>query len=771
MESWISRYPSSLPPSYVNLSTKESSPLEKKEATQPKAGTQGETLASNKLAGQEKKNIDVALNFLNKVRESEKKGEVIEKEADIAGVPVKLKGEPEKGSPFTVYHLDIGEDSFDVKVFEKGAYHGPSTEDFIYRLDHLIKAIKDRPPRGISLKQMDGIEAWGKEARKQIEEKCKIDPNQMKPLEEAGANRDNERAKEAHYDRAYDAAKAILQNFVEQTVKIVNEAEVAKGNKPTFTKKELKRLEGEYIRDHPPGAQLHLFTIEAGGKEKQFVSMHKPIITDKKLLPTTIRDQPGLVNYKETYFGEVREGTFHPLFQGTRHTNYTPITQEDHAERMNVAVGNIEQEISNQVVRRIRGGSSMYTERAPLEVVIPVQMLLTPKIRWIDAVRNRKFGLFGAWKGESETTHIMESNLALRSFDGRPREVRIPDIHNPNGRIVWVKPVITVVNLGTNPPASKEGIKGKIPQDPKEKEINARGMSEFFSRGEEYLRKRLQELDKNVTSFKKEKIEESPKVQEARAKLEKIKVKLEKKEAGVENLPDLYQQYQKKLKEYGLKNANKGSVSKEIKKIERKIQKKEGPLTKAYLKLQREERKAFLKREKSGLKSSEEEKFEKKIEELKKAGVHPEEIQHLLHIKYHLDEAKKAYYHRDYLKPKTIMKVQSHFIQANSLMDNFATFFCKSATDRTGRLENKIIEEQIFYSLFNRRPTPSDAEVMADIAKQVYQYGASYETGKLNRGMPGLQIGSKVNKELSFLAKIGKKHAALGGEIFKSKET
>lgn len=706
--------------------------LEKKEDITPDRQT------SNKLANQEKKNIDVALRFLKNLESGKFQGMQI-----VDDVNVKLMGvQRQESYRLTIYSLELDGKPFEVKVFEKGAYHGPSTEDFIFRLNHLMDAIKDS---SLNPQEKGEIIAFGLKTIEKIKTECHIDRGQL------------EREGEVYYNDVSEAAKRVMQNFVEQAVLVFKKAD------SSFTKKDLSKLESRYTKHHPPPPQLHLFTIEANGNSKQFVSMHKPISHEGKLLPSTIRNEPGLVNYKHTYFGEVKGDKFYPLFQATRHTNYTPISKKDHDDRMSIAVKNVEKELRDQVVRRLQGnGPSQYDERNPLEIMMPVQMLLTPKHRWIDAIRNRKFFLFGSWKGESETKQMMESNLALRSFDGRLHQMDI------DGKTVWIKPIVTVVNFGTNPPASRGGIKGKIPQDPREGALNARGMSEFFSRGDQYLRERLEEIGDPalLSSFHeaKEMIEEAPKVKQRKARLESLRTPDKERE-----LHALYRQYQTKLKEYqetGI--ANRKSISKEIKTIEKQIQKKEKPLMRGFLRLQREERKAFLEEEKSSLKAKEED-FSAHLDRIEKD--HPEKaesIKHIREVKYHLDEAKKAFYHRAYLKPQTVMKVQSHFIQANSLMDNFVIFFCKSATDRTGRLENKIIEEQVFYSLYGRNPTEThaDRQVMADIAKQVYQYGVSYETGKLNRGMPGLQISSKVNRELGFFAKVGGKHAALAKGIF-----
>lgn len=333
------------------------------------------------------------------------------------------------------------------------------------------------------------------------------------------------------------------------------------------------------------------------------------------------------------------------------------------------------------------------------------------------------------------------------------------------GKKVWVLPKMNTVNFGTNIAATKKTWKGMIPQDSKEAAINAHGMTEFFSRADRYLEDRLKEVgDYRLLRAFEEITEESkhvPRIKQARAKLDATK------DRYGDDLNREYQNYQRLLHRYQEFPLEQKKLKKEIAKIEKNIRSIEKSIDAAYKNLQKEERKVYLKIEEN-LKHREA-TFQIMLEELRENEPDlSQKLNHIKEVKHHSDEVKRGYYHKVNLKPQTVMQIQTNFVQANSLMNNYVTFFCKSATDRTGRVENKILEEQIFYSLHGRYPTndPQDQQLIVEIAKQVNQYGASWETGKLNRGMPGLQIGLRVNPELGVFAKIGRMHASLAKGIY-----
>jgi len=104
---------------------------------------------------------------------------------------------------------------------------------------------------------------------------------------------------------------------------------------------------------------------------------------------------------------------------------------------------------------------------------------------------------------------------------------------------------------------------------------------------------------------------------------------------------------------------------------------------------------------------------------------------------------------------------QRNYLIAHYLMGHDVDFFCKSAEDRTGLVNNKIEEAMIFRSQYGRYPRfdqTDDQKRLNQIALQVYHGGASRDTtGRNNRGARGLQINVKGQYQSQ-----GKTESAMG---------
>ena len=92
--------------------------------------------------------------------------------------------------------------------------------------------------------------------------------------------------------------------------------------------------------------------------------------------------------------------------------------------------------------------------------------------------------------------------------------------------------------------------------------------------------------------------------------------------------------------------------------------------------------------------------------------------------------------------------------------------FCKSAEDRTGRVDNKVQERHVFSALHQRQALGSDPdrkEVDEVLAPAVHQYSASRDNTRYNSDSPGLQITYHVNPTLT--AKIDHANATMAKRV------
>ncbi len=120
------------------------------------------------------------------------------------------------------------------------------------------------------------------------------------------------------------------------------------------------------------------------------------------------------------------------------------------------------------------------------------------------------------------------------------------------------------------------------------------------------------------------------------------------------------------------------------------------------------------------------------------------------------------------MKKESVMDLPTRYIQMQNLQNNSVTFHCKSAKDRTGRINNVLEEQEIYRNENHRYPIePKErSHIDREIAPHVAQYSASVNNARYNTRNAGLQIGSKVNPK-TLPIRMTKSHAMISKTGFK----
>ena len=109
-------------------------------------------------------------------------------------------------------------------------------------------------------------------------------------------------------------------------------------------------------------------------------------------------------------------------------------------------------------------------------------------------------------------------------------------------------------------------------------------------------------------------------------------------------------------------------------------------------------------------------------------------------------DTKDLYFNNANDKVEYRHHVQANLVIANHLLGKSVEFFCKSAEDRTGRVDNKVQETLIYRETHGRFPRYTDAQAQAavnQIAQKVLNGSASVQTTDMNNpGAGGMQLHS-----------------------------
>lgn len=724
-----------------------------------------------------------ALNEINDIREAQERGRP--KIAD--GKPYEIPTENQYG--VTTWRFTLDGKQYEVNEFSKDAYNEVKTEGFIKRQELLVEAAKYYLKEK-SKPQENGIAVLTPEKAEEIKQKivkladvckeyleneCKIDPEKIKSI------KPQPKMDDSYYHEIHKKAEERLAQLAKDIQFVVTNSSIPEIE--TFDLKTLEEYEKKYVIARGRPIIINTFHIKNpdGNGTQKFVSMQTPM--SENMLPSTVRDREGLANYVRTSFGVVDEAVdehgdksaeVNILYSGLRHSSYPPIAIENNEAREAIAANNVLQNLT-EVTKIVLANTSVESSKEhPLKIPLRTMMLLTAKTTIVDQARNYTIKPLAKvkkgesettqlvatkWKGESETMQLTESVLALRTFNNRSMELNI------NGKPVWIKPDISCMNLGANYEATSEASMSFIPNTKVQDAINARGynvLENDVSEGVETLLKSLEGITGLEETLQAVKRIISDKPTKILGELEQLHKECDKKLADLYSLLKITRENYLNAKndpdnKTDIKDllAEMNNIKGRIAEVEEKFDKVNIELLKAYEQTFNENEE-IIRKNLNDLKAIN----PKQISEDKMVQMKIELVQKILILYV---KAKRIFHKKEYLNPQQVMDFQVTYNLLQEILNQIIEFFCKSAEDRTGRVDDKMQEEMIFHHLSERFP---DRTVdRKPIAMAVHQFSASQNNTEENSGARGLQIGAKVNEGIP--ATRGKLHAGLAKQVFK----
>lgn len=732
-----------------------------------------------KESAKEIKQVFNLIEILKKLAEDQKTQLVTSSDGKSYSIP------KENDYGVTTWELECNGKKYEINEHKEGAYNGVKREGFIKRKE-LIKSAAEKfvKEKGLpnSGQILDAINKLDTNFLKTIyKEEYFLDTTNMR--KGYSANEADIKAVTEYYSEKHKKCLELIAQFAKDVQHLISES-VPKGQ--TFNLDDLDKMERECVLERNRPVIINTFFY----KNRKFVNIQRP--ESPKTIPSTIRDRKGLANYVTTCFGEIKNGEVIVTSQAVRHSSFPPIAIKNKFLRQAYAVANFKQGLTDYVKKLIESRPELYIAEKPIPISWRAMMLFTPKAG-DQAVRNRAIN--GEWKGESEIDQFGESLLPLRMFDGRNIPIQIDE-----NKTVWVELETSCMNLGANPEAAGKGALSLAPSIKKEKLVNAMGFLNFLGDVCLFLEKLnlplgiLNDLEAKLCREKKEHqaaidglnsvlSQKLPELMKEYSVLEQhysdYVNMYEKNNVSLEKNPSQAELHKKENSSL-LKHSKKITQSqpgmrknaKDLKSLEKKIyssqaeiHKNENIIFKKYQKLKKVKTEIFKSINTEQIQSEVNAKFEEAI-----ANASDEQEREKLtlarDIQQNLYEAKKLFYGNGYCKPEKVMDFQTIYIQTHIKMKRFIEFFCKSGEDRTGRVDDKVQERELFYAIHNRMPMyDSDfEEINKFIAPLIHQYSVSQNNTEQNSNARGKQIGKAVNTLLP--AAIDDLHGKLAKEVF-----
>lgn len=661
---------------------------------------------------------------------------------------------------------------YEINNFLPGAYNDVKTEDFLKRIEllkdaairHIINRKKESPNRE---QYIGNVEKLVKKYEEAIKKQCSIDKDRID--------------EDKYFDKIHSKAEDIITELAFVLTNLEGMPLNEKNEK--FNLADLAQSEIDCVIERGRPIIINIYTI----KGKKFVSMQTPL--SKTMLPSTARDREGLANYVRTSFGVLNEsGEITILYSGIRHGIYSPYLIEDENIRQAVAANNVKENLKKIAEGMMQNSETVYTQDNPL--VIPLRTMTIVTVKKGDKVRdeslvtallpdlvNKAANLVG-WKGESESTQLLETVLALRTYNNQIFQLEV------NGQKIWVKPDISMMNLGSNVGATEEVMIGKVPDRKFLKKLNARGFNTLVGDIKTALEKVTKDHGmKTIGDMVKFLSIIPPQIEHEINKFHKkydevlkqqYKILNDNQLAYNENLLARKTIIDTKFDDNSKKEIIKQDLDikiennmKEIKQSKQKIDEIEGELDEIQLKLI-ENRK--------NIQENNKKKFQELIKNIKqeltnnttpKTAAHFKNIEDLLEL---FSQAQSIFFEERFRKADHVMDFQVLFNLMQGLLEKINEFNCKSSEDRTGRLDDKMQEFMIFHEIDKKYPDTYDEDDMKKLneyAVLVHQYSASQNNTEQNSNARGEQIGDIVNPDLKGAAGRGKKMAGLAKKPLK----
>ena len=622
-----------------------------------------------------------------------------------------------------------------IKKMDYDAYDGPKTEDFLERLQVIQDAALDQVGQVFSgslrSSRSKEIIALTKEFRRRLISEASIH------WEVAQANLKNNNNQ--YILGKIEKARAIINLYVVALAPLVPSS----SGQPLGLKK-LKKLEDEYTKKIGRENIVNIYRTEKDGP--QYVSIHRPIKRIGEVQPSAIRDRAGLANALETSFHVIsKSGQPVVLFSAYRHSSYTPLKIKDKYDRKLVVIENFK-DLIGKMTRNYKNSNH---GECPKFIHLSTMSLFTP-------VKGDKF-IRGS---ESEVRQLEDVYFVTRMFDGH--EISVEGCN--------VTPKTTYMNIGANQFDVKinGSTLGKFLLGSSEEEgANAKGYSDFEDDVHDFLQSNLKEI-KEVLSKGKFSRSETSRLEDVLRSLNRLRVRYLMIEESVSSLKKkavkLKDDLRVKYKALELLSSDRDQFLKMTKEIE----KQEKDLKKLYLEVSQSYKKIYEEQGESlrAIENDVASEISTIAKDLKMKD-QPEMIRAIGLLKKHKDiiqlysDNKKLYWSQKIYTSEHKTDFQRNYLIAHYLMGHDIDFFCKSAEDRTGLVNNKIEEAMIFRAQHGRYPRfdqARDQKRLNQIAFQVYHGGASRDTtGRNNRGARGLQINVKGQYQSQ-----GKTESAMG---------
>lgn len=471
----------------------------------------------------------------------------------------------------------------------------------------------------------------------------------------------------------YNDAKGIIREAFAEVSGILND---------NLENADLVKLENEFIKDQGRPTIVNTFSID--GSAVKLVNIHKPMFS--KTLPSTARNEQGLSNALHNLSGTVSTAEDGQevvnISQATfRHSSIPPIAIENKYERIKGAVYNAGQ-VVDVIINSALGSLDTIPESSvenPIELNWNNMILLTP-LQLVDRPMNRKKG--GIWTGQGEQLMLKDSLRGIMAHAGRPIRTVI------DGKEVYVKINVSAMNFGCNIAAmDSKHVEGalhtvmtKIPHAPIVRQLNAQGFMEFEIQTDDYLHGQAKKLGKPeiselLTAYCNLK---GPGLNEAFS---------QSKGSEEAQLGALQEELVECLKVYTAlaDPAEKAKLEKDIDELVANIEKIEGQIRRQAVPIF-EGKKAIYTKNQEKLHEIHGDLIEMIDAEISKSTDENEKSQLVKFREVLLNQAKftDGIINREYRDPKTLLNVQSTYIDTMSLMDSPVSFYCKSGEDRTG---------------------------------------------------------------------------------------
>ena len=597
-----------------------------------------------------------------------------------------------------------------VKEFNESSYNGPTTNDFIERLNSLYEAAE----KTLGKEQLAKLNEAKNITLKKINIDCAIEP--LKTVDEL-------LSKEKDLIRKIDKAKYLLHEFMCRAIFIINADAFKSNTQLTELLNTIANNESSIIAAKGRPNFINYYPIN----DCMRVSINRVI---GNAIPSTERTLPKLPNFVECGIGYMDGSRYVSQFKGYRHSSYTPIKMIDKQygdSNYELVFGN-----RKKLLAAVNGikfdrrkaaalcAKDMFAELARQQIATgvnvdkPIEIHLS-SLAMLSPIKGDKTFLR---RGESEHRQLKESYNALMMYNGR--EV-VLDI---DGKKVTVKPTINMMNAASN----WHGIiASKYMPSVLEKNINAEGMNSYIAETEKYLNHALYFGLRTQDPLSDQREDETAPL------LHAVEKKLTRQLAIKDELTSLY----RSLDDYLNKPKNASTdptyitLLKSIDTLRHKMYHLEHDILNqrmAILKERRAEIQVFL----NHLSTKETSKSK------------DEEIAELYYQSLFMYMDKK-------LEPA---QFGARYLLVNEKMGNAVDFYCKSGEDRTGRMQNLIEELCEFsrekgyfprYDLDKQAIDKSDEARQKNIAKIVSERSVSRDNTNANaRGARGLQITSAL---------------------------